>query len=191
MQRRAVLASLPAYFGLNFVARAAPALQGDLKDSVWAEAAAHAGLADPWIVYSIALFETGVIDAIGKMVPYPWSLDFGGRSVRANSRAEAAHYLDAVATTTNVDIGLMQINWASHHWRVREAADLLDPVVNIRVAGEILRIAIESAPDDLVLGLGHYHSWSDDSAREYGRAVWAQYFAVSGSRSVRRRERLV
>jgi hypothetical protein len=163
-----------------------------LRGTVWAEAATHAGLVDPWVVYSIALFESGIIDQAGRMSVYPWTLAYGGRGVRLRTREAAERYLaDAnTNTTTNVDVGLMGVNWAAHHWRVARAADLLDPVVNVRVGAEILRVAIASAPGDLVLGLGRYHSWTEWRARRYASSVWSLYLSLCGQRSIRRRERL-
>ncbi len=192
MRRRSLLASLP----LCVIERSSAALAArgeaavDLGGTVWAEAAAHAGLVDPWVVYSIALYESGVVDETGRMTVYPWTLAYGGRGVRLRTRAAAERCLADATSTTNVDVGLMGVNWAAHHWRVERAADLLEPELNVRVGAEILRVAMTSAPGDLVLGLGRYHSWTEWRARRYAASVWSLYLSLSGERLVRRRERL-
>ena len=192
MRRRTLLAGFPAFALSSRAATAAGrGLPVDaLSGSVWDEAASRAGLVDPWIVYAIALCESGVGDGRGNLAPHPWMLGYAGRDVRAATKAEAAGLLAEVMPGTNVDIGLMQVNWAAHHWRVGSAIELLDPERNVRVAGEILRVAMESAAGDLVLGLGRYHSWTEWRARAYGSAVWSLYLSLCGLRSVRRRERL-
>jgi soluble lytic murein transglycosylase-like protein len=182
MQRRAILMTLAS----ALVVRSAEARAGDgdrlaeniFAGTAWADAAVSAGLADPLIVYAVALFESGVIGAPGRVAPYPWMLNFGGVDVRAGSRAEAERALSAVGPQTNVDIGLMQVNWATHHRRAAEPAMLLDPETNIRVGGDILRDALRSSPTDMVLGLGRYHSWNERRARWYGNAVWRVYLSL-------------
>jgi len=165
--------------------------QLDLRGTVWAEAAREAGLVDPRLIYSIALFESGVDDGQGGLAPYPWMLGFAGRDVRASSQEDAVRRLAGITTGTNVDIGLMQVNWAAHHHRVGRPSDLLDPVNNVLIGGRILAEALQSAPGDLVVGLGRYHSYTPDRARWYGQAVWSLYSSLISTAPVRRRERLV
>ncbi len=146
--------------------------------TAWAEAAASAGVADPLIVYAVALFESGATEGPGRVAPWPWTLNFGGVDVRAASRTEAQRLLSTAGPETNVDIGLMQVNLAAHHDKVRCASELLDPDTNVRIGGRILGDALRSSPNDIVLGLGRYHSWNPGRALWYGRAVWRLYVAL-------------
>ncbi|CAH2605805.1 Lytic transglycosylase domain-containing protein (plasmid) [Rhodovastum atsumiense] len=191
MKRRSLLLLLPACLTPRGGAYAADEhSQLDFRDTVWAEAARRAGVEDPLLVYAIALFESGLSDGRGRMAPYPWTLGYAGRDVRARSRDEAERQLAGIATSMNVDIGLMQVNWAAHHHRVTRAADLLDPTTNVLVGGQILGHALRSAPQDFLMGLGRYHSWTPWRARWYGTAVWQLYLRLVGVASLRRRERL-
>ena len=53
---------------------------------------------------------------------------------------------------------------------MKRPQDLLDPKINLDVAGRILAEALASTPDP-ELGVGHYNSWQDSKARLYGRRV--------------------
>ena len=68
----------------------------------------------------------------------------------------------------------MQINlhWQGH--RVEKPEQLLNPVTNLQIGALVLAEAIQSVPNDLVLGIGRYHSWQNVSAAiAYGRKVLA------------------
>jgi hypothetical protein len=146
---------------------------------VWADAALCAGLSDPLVVYAIALMESGAPVGRDGIAPWPWTLSFGGHDVRAASRADAEKILATVDGRSNVDIGLMQVNLAAHHRMAASATDILEPRENVRIGGLLLREALRSAPGDLVLGVGRYHSWNDDRARWYGAAVWRLYLSLA------------
>jgi hypothetical protein len=68
----------------------------------------------------------------------------------------------------------MQINlhWQGH--RVEKPEQLLNPVINLQIGALVLAEAIQSVPNDLVLGIGSYRSWQNVSAAiAYGRKVLA------------------
>lgn len=68
----------------------------------------------------------------------------------------------------------MQINLHWHGHRVDKPEQLLNPVTNLQIGAVLLAEAIQSAPNDLVLGIGRYHSWQNvDAAVTYGRRVLA------------------
>ena len=70
---------------------------------------------------------------------HPWALDIEGRQGFCQSRAEAEMVL-ANTATTNVDIGLMQINWRFWGSRLGIAKTaLLDPRINLLMGARILR----------------------------------------------------
>ena len=67
---------------------------------------------------------------------HPWALDIEGRQVFCKSRAEAEDVL-ANTATTNVDIGVMQINWRFWGPRLGVAKnDLLDPRINLLMGAQ-------------------------------------------------------
>jgi len=150
--------------------------------SVWAAGARVAAVADPLLVYCIALVETGSCGTDGRIRPQPWAIRFPRGPVFPTSEAEAAQYIGSLPDDADVDIGMMQVNWAGavRQEFVARPAELLQPWTNVLVASAILKQALDSAPTDLILGVGRYHSWRDAEATAYGRVVFDLYESVAG-----------
>lgn len=149
----------------------------DLGGTVWDQVAGRYQL-DPYLLYSVALAESATPRGTGKTSPWPWVIRSPGGSIYVNSRHEAELRLKREILrwdAARIDVGLMQISSGWHRDRVREISELLDPETNLRIAAEILSEALRSAPDDLALGIGRYHSWDPRRAREYGQRVLAIY----------------
>ncbi|GHU04870.1 hypothetical protein FACS1894158_06110 [Betaproteobacteria bacterium] len=120
-------------------------------------AAQRAGVPSP-VLYAIALQESGVLFQ-GRLVPWPWTLNVAGQPERYATRAEAcAGLLRALreVPATRVDAGLGQINLGYQKHRYREACELLDPYLNLRLAAEILREQ-HTPGEDWLLAIGRYH----------------------------------
>lgn len=148
------------------------ALALDLQGTAW-EQVARADHLDPYLIYAVALVESR--RGTEWVVPWPWALRTQTGPLYAQSKLEAleALYRGAFGGSC-VDVGLMQISTCWHSGRVTQLFDLLDPVTNLRVGAQILREALESAPDDPELAVGRYHTWSSETrARSYGRQVLA------------------
>ena len=146
-----------------------PAAAFDLTGTAWAEAAAPHRL-DPALLYAIALMESGR-PRDGGVAPWPWTLWLPGQGgVFLPSRDQA---LDALQENigTPVDVGLMQVNLRWHGHRVGRPEELLEPRRNLEIAADILAEALATAPGDLELGIGRYHSPTEARARSYGRTV--------------------
>lgn len=141
----------------------------DLRDTAWAEAASPYDL-DPRLLYAIALMESGRPRA-GGLAPWPWTLWLPGQGgVFLESHEQALSTLRAHAAAA-VDVGLMQVNLRWHGHRVTSPEELLEPERNLAIAAVILSEALATAPGDLELGIGRYHSPNEARARDYGRTV--------------------
>ena len=141
----------------------------DLRDTAWAEAAVPYDL-DPSLLYAIALMESGRPRA-GGLAPWPWTLWLPGRGgVFLETREQALSTLRA-HSAGSVDVGLMQVNLRWHGHRVTSPEELLEPERNLAIAAVILSEALATAPGDLELGIGRYHSPNETRARDYGRIV--------------------
>ena len=91
-----------------------------------------------------------------------------------HSRAEAEAVL-AQTTTTNVDIGLMQINWRFWGPRLGVAKnDLLDPRINLRMGARILRDSL-SRDGSVWRRISNYHSGARREHDRYNRQVYGAY----------------
>lgn len=129
---------------------------------------------DPVLLYAVALAESGKYDGKGHIMPWLWTIRSENGPYYASSKKDAEKKLAAILVTDkNIDIGMMQLNqkWNSQH----DAFSLLDFEKNLTVASDILVKTIKSSPDDIELGIGRYHSWTEERARRYGRKVIAIY----------------
>lgn len=143
----------------------------------WEKAAKSVGI-DPVLLYSVALAESATHRGLNMTSPWPFAVRNGEHSQYAKSKEEAEHILNQALLETKkhkLDIGLMQINLHWHGHRVNTPAELLDPLINLKVGSEILAEAIKSSPKDLTLGIGRYHSWKDERAHWYGQRVLSIY----------------
>ena len=141
----------------------------DLTGTAWAEAAAPHRL-DPALLYAIALMESGR-PRDGGLAPWPWTLWLPGRGgVFLASHDQALDTLQANSGMP-IDVGLMQVNLRWHGHRVGRPEELLEPRRNLEIAADILAEDLATAPGDLELGIGRYHSPTEARARTYGRTV--------------------
>jgi hypothetical protein len=146
-----------------------------LENSFWGIAAKAAGVS-AYDLYGIALQETKMRWGDGSVRPWPWTLVLNGpkaKSLRYGSKEETARALASFVAhgITNIDIGLMQVNWKYNgHKYVRSATDLVDPLTNVIVAAHVLRKTIKAAKTKNQ-GIGHYHSWTPWRSERYASRV--------------------
>ena len=152
-----------------------------LKGTPWENVAMAHGI-DPILIYSVALVEAAHVDHEGAR-PHPFAVNGPEGARYFNDWDSAAAYVRAYPRPADLDLGAMQINLRWHGARVADPTALLDPMINLQVGAAILCEALASAPDDLELAIGHYHSADPPRARAYGRkvlAVYARLLAADG-----------
>jgi hypothetical protein len=146
-----------------------------LHTTLWWQIAEQHQL-DPYILYAVALVESAKGTPSNHVTPWPWAINKSGKSIIPGSQQEARTILNKTLAegSQNIDVGLMQINLHWHGHRVGKPEQLLNPVTNLQIGALVLAEAIQSAPHDLVLGIGRYHSWQNtEAAVSYGRRVLA------------------
>lgn len=143
------------------------------------EAPARAHNLDPLLLYSVALAESAWRgEQNGEIQPWPYTLRVLSEpgNYQPNLAAAQSELRGYQERYKSIDIGIMQVNSHYHGHRVESLTDLLIPERNLLVGAEILRETIDSAPDDLQLGIGRYHHWADEvRARSYGARILAIY----------------
>lgn len=153
----------------------------------WEDVGARVGI-DSLLLYAVALAESAKRQELNMISPWPLAIRQGLTSHYPTSKAAADHLLAQLldnAALHELDIGLMQINLGWHEHRVDDPLDLLDAEANLALGAEILAEALRSAPDDMLLGIGRYHSWQDDRARWYGERVLTIYDNLKTEKEVR------
>ena len=145
--------------------------QFTLSNTAWERAGKSVGV-DPYLLYAVALVESMELDSHRQNIrPSPYVIRFPDGPRFPTNQEDAKRLLAAVSPgkMKELDIGLLQINvgWNGH--RVASADMLLDPEINLKVGAVVLAEAIQSAPGDLELGVGHFHHWREEAvARSYG-----------------------
>jgi hypothetical protein len=163
----------------SYITTASPKISNSspskLHTTLWWRIAEHHQL-DPYILYAVALVESAKGNPSNQVAPWPWAINKSGKSIILGSQQEARAILNKTIAEggRNIDIGLMQVNLYWHGHRVSKPEQLLNPVTNLQIGALVLAEAIQSAPNDLVLGVGRYHSWQHtEAAVSYGRRVLA------------------
>jgi hypothetical protein len=136
---------------------------------------------DPNLLYAVAIAESQKYFAGGFIRPWPWAVNVDGKGHYFDTRSEAETFVDELIKSgkTNMDIGPLQVNTYWHGHRVGNPKDLFSLSTAVTVASNILQEAMNSSPKDPELGIGRYHTWSDESrAREYGKRVLKYWDAV-------------
>jgi len=146
-----------------------------LQNTFWWQVANRNQL-DPYILYAVALVESAKGRGENHISPWPWALNKAGKAIIPSTHQQARLILNKSLANgnRNIDVGLMQINvrWQGH--RVKQPEQLLNPITNLKIGAVVLAEAIQSVPNNLVLGIGRYHSWQNvDAASAYGRKVLA------------------
>lgn len=138
------------------------AIAQEPSDSPYVVAAHRAGVPLELLV-AVAGAESGY---------HPWALNIGGREVYCHSRGEAEHLL---ATSDDVDIGLMQINWPFWGPRLKvHKQDLLDPTANLIYGAGILKECLKRQ-GDIWCRIGDYHSGKVKEQARYNERVYSAY----------------
>lgn len=128
--------------------------------SAWSLAAQKYDV-DSLHLYAIAIKESRRRRPDGLVRPWPWTLHSPkSGSLYFETYEAALEKLTSLITegATNIDVGLMQVNWASNGYRAADAKSLLLPAENIAVAAQVLRECLNEYDGDLRLAIACYHS---------------------------------
>ena len=140
---------------------------------LWKLAARQSGV-DVIDLYAIAFKESRRQRADGAWRPWPWTL---------NSPQTGALYFDSYEAAlaklkaliesgeTNIDIGLMGVNWRWNGHRASDYASLLKPATNIPVAATIYREHLDACGGDRREAIARYHSSRIEHGVPYAAAV--------------------
>jgi len=116
----------------------------------------------------------GLLSAIAKVESgtRPYALNLGGRSVFARTISEAVSYIKSALSSgkTNIDIGVMQLNYRWHGKQFNDLETMLAPASNIEYAAKLLR-KLYKRHGSWQEAVRHYHSSNTKHNRKYSRKV--------------------
>ena len=145
------------------------------EPSPWLKAATLHDV-DPLLLYAIALKESPRQRPDGYVRPWPWAVHSpkeGEGTLYFETSEEALLKIEGLIAEgyTNIDIGIMQINWKYNGHLLPEPARLLLPEHNIELGARILRANLETRHGDLKYALARYHSTYLDRGLRYAESV--------------------
>jgi soluble lytic murein transglycosylase-like protein len=141
--------------------------------SAWIAAATHYRI-DPIDLYAIALQESRRRRADGWMRPWPWTLNSPrSGSLYFETYEAALQKLNELIAEgeTNIDVGLMGINWYFNGRRAGDPASLLKVSNNILIAAQIYREHLDRFGGDRRKAIARYHSATESLGGPYAAAV--------------------
>lgn len=103
----------------------------------------------------------------------PYAIGVSGKSVNASSKGEAKQIIKEYLAKgiTNIDIGIMQINWRWHSKEFNQDLDhMLNPLQNIIYAAQLLK-SLHVKHQSWQKAVRYYHSAKDEHHRKYSKAV--------------------
>jgi Transglycosylase SLT domain len=149
-------------------------MPGAEADSPWRLAAEKHNV-EPIHLYAIALHESRRRRPDGMLRPWPWTLHTPKHGALFFESYEAAleRLTVLLIEVTNVDVGLMQINWGWNGHRAPDARTLLRPTANIEIAAQLLREHLNACDENLPCAIGRYHSPRAELGVPYAASVLA------------------
>ena len=131
---------------------------------------------DPLLLYAVAITESGIEIQQGKVSPWPFTFRAKDARYYADDLNEAKEALKLFQSKygKRVDVGMGQINLHWHSHRVPDVESLLDPETNLSIMAEILKETLASS-NDLLTGIGRYHSWTEERTQWYGSKIMKIY----------------
>lgn len=141
--------------------------------SAWEEEASEFNI-EAITLYAIALVESRRPWTDGLVRPWPWTLHTPTeKDMYFPTYESALAKLRQILAggETNVDVGLLQINWRANAYRLPDAAELLIPRNNMHVGAQVLREALDRCGGDWSCAVARYHSPREDLGSRYAAAV--------------------
>ncbi len=129
-------------------------------------AAAEAGVPSN-VLLAITRAETGRAKD-GRLAPWPWTVNAGGKGVWFATRAEALAFArkNQEDGKRNFDVGCFQINYRWHGNRFTDLDQMFEPIENARYAAEFLS-RLYSETGDWSKATAAYHSRTPEFADRY------------------------
>ncbi len=148
-----------------------------LDGTVYKTVAVKEGV-DPLLLYAVSLTEAAAAAGRQNVQPHLYAIRTPDGPIYPDNLNEAKIQLDKAIRRYGaraLDVGLMQIN--GQHWQRSDKSPyaLFSATYNVTFGARILKSALDTAPNNLVLGVGHYHSYTDWRARTYGNRVLGVY----------------
>ena len=143
-----------------------------------AERTAHLPLR---LLGAIAEVESGRLDPVGHLRPWPWSIDAEGRGQFFASKQEAIAAVQALQAqgVQSIDVGCMQVNLMHHPNAFATLDQAFDPTANAQYAARFLN-TLYGINGSWLQATAAYHSQTPAIGAEYQQRVVARWHHPGG-----------
>ncbi len=138
------------------------------------------GIADPSILYAIAMQESGKLDPETDLLkPWPWALNVDGEGHYFDNMTDVWNALAGFLQEEprNIGIGLVQVTWPFNANILWEPYTALDPGTNLTLGAIILRDCYDRL-GDWWRAVGCYHSPTPKLAVGYRQQIYRHWLAL-------------
>lgn len=126
------------------------------------------------LLYAIALNESKTKTKSGKIVAWPWTLNYKKKGYFFKTKSDLYQSVKAILATgdTNFDICVMQINWRYHSERFSNIEEALSPPACVSAAADYL-VEITGMPNrrNWKQIVGGYHNFNSRLGNQYANRV--------------------
>ncbi|RYE27588.1 MAG: lytic transglycosylase domain-containing protein [Sphingobacteriaceae bacterium] len=116
----------------------------------------------------------GLLSAIARIESKmnPHALNIGGKSILVSSKEEANYIVNTHLknSVTNIDIGIMQLNYRWHSKHFSSVEEMLDPILNIKYAAQLMS-DLYKQHGSWQAAVRHYHSANPKYHKKYSRQI--------------------
>jgi hypothetical protein len=120
----------------------------------------------------------GLLASIAKVESnsHPFAVNIKGKAYFAQDLDKAKEYIvsNLAKGVTNIDIGVMQLNWRWHEKEFATLSQMLSPAHNIDYAGKLLA-DLKQKHGDWHTAVRYYHSATPEHHRKYSKRVVATW----------------
>lgn len=133
------------------------------------------------LLYSISLQESQLVTNKGRIIPWPWTVNWQGRGYRFNTRAKMYAFCQRLLKNgyRSFDVGLAQVNWRWHADRFN--GDLwaaTDPWINLTAAASYLKERYDVSGNWWTAAGEYHHPTNTARATSYRQSVHSRWKKV-------------
>jgi soluble lytic murein transglycosylase-like protein len=139
--------------------------------------AEYIGRLPPGLLGAISMIETGRVDpAIGRIRPWPWTINAEGQGQFFETRQQAVAAVKALQArgVQSIDVGCLQVNLMYHPDAFASLDDAFDPRINANYAARFLN-SLYAGTKDWATAIAGYHSETPELGGPYRVLVMARW----------------
>jgi hypothetical protein len=153
--------------------------QADISCTQAGNAAEAAGQLPANMLVSIGMVESGRADGLGRVAPWPWTVNVAGAGHYFQTKADAVAFtrLAQSSGAGDIDVGCFQVSLNYHPDAFADLEAAFDPAANAAYAARFLNM-LKAQTGSWNTAIADYHSAVPDLGLPYQRRVLAAWHGI-------------